>query len=123
MTDQIETAKIEDALEALLVAARRHAVENPREGSARSFQELNADFAARAPRSEAHRRADELIDDPVAVALRRAIRDLGRRLFEIGGTGLMGNTLEAIASRHPEDADLLEDIADRQFNGIGNWAS
>ena len=121
MSKQMESVQIETALEALLLAAAIHTEQNPRQTQASPANDAANSLIAQLDWTPAQVIAHDLCVDPVGVSLRRGVRALAERLFEIGGNHAMADALDAILERHPEHQARMEAVADRQFSGIGNW--
>jgi hypothetical protein len=72
-----EVTRIEEALDKILTAIEEHERSTEAERPKRPFK-----FAAAADVTA----IDDFLDDPVGRSLRRGIKELGQRLFELGGT-------------------------------------
>lgn len=117
-----ETQRIEDALHVLLNAATTD-LRKQHSSESRAPQSMQALTFALIDRMEtwtaAQCAAADLLDYPVGEALRQAVTTLGERLYEIGGLGLMQDTLYAVAERDPANHDRRVGIMDRRWDGIG----
>ena len=124
MTIEItEAQQIEEALHALLEVAVSDVgyAGNPLAPSRPTLAgEVLRTFLAATP---AQRQAAEIITRPVGEAVRAAVRLLGKRLYEIGGTSLMQDVAERVADRDPSRYSLRIDVIDKRFDGIGGWAA
>jgi hypothetical protein len=65
------------------------------------------------------RRWKELLARPVPAALRGSIKELGRRLFALGGTALMGQVCDRVAEMGGS-WDKRMTILDARWDWIGN---
>ena len=118
-TDQhcVEVRRIEQALDAILCAIEEHqrlleadAVRAPRKLEPISWAELaTKDLSPVA----------DILSNPVGASLRRGIRELGRRLFVLGGTELMGKVLDRVAEMGGIWGVRVT-ILDKRWDGIGN---
>jgi hypothetical protein len=62
---------------------------------------------------------EELLTRPVPAALRGGIKELGRRLFDLGGTKLMGHVCDRVAEMGG-NWDKRVTILNARWDGIGN---
>lgn len=120
-----ELEKIEDALHRLLQAAteadRAPPLTPPRGPISASVLALEA-VDRITSWTPAQRDAAALFMNPVAEALRLAVRTLGERLHEIGGQQLMTEVLDRVAERDPEHWGRRVSIMDHRWDGIGRTA-
>lgn len=121
--EQTEVECISEALNELLTAAvASRAVKRPwvkpRPIGARvwTFQEAT-DISARD--RELREDVEDLINDPTGWCVRKGIKRLGKRLFDIGGTDLMRTVLNDVTDRGGRDEGRWMDILDKRWNGIG----
>lgn len=123
-----EVQVIEDCLDYLLSATEHPDLDRlrpPKSFKAESFEEVTTKFTEKLRWTKVRRAADELYGDPVGRALRRAIRALGERLHEIGGTQAMEDACDRVAERHEgRYGGRRLGIMDHAWNGIGGewWA-
>lgn len=77
------------------------------------------EVAARATFTEAQRFAVDLERDPVREALCYAVRQLGKRLHELGGMDAM----RAACDRQEDEPDGMRRVSviDARWDGIGHW--
>jgi hypothetical protein len=71
---------------------------------------------------------EAIVKDPVRTALRRQLKDLGKRLYRaLGNTKAMVSICEDVAARDPKRRSYRADIVDKAWDGIGEgsdiWAS
>ncbi len=71
--------------------------------------------------TDASRAAQEFFDKPVREALRNAVRLLGERLYEVGGTATMEDALDQVADLDPETRDRRAAVMEHAWSGIGSW--
>jgi hypothetical protein len=62
---------------------------------------------------------ERIIEHPVAGALELAVHEIGQVLFKRGGTDLMRDTLERVASRRRKTYCKRISICDVHWDGIG----
>jgi hypothetical protein len=105
-----EVTRIEEALDKILTAIEEHERSTDAERPKRPFK-----FAAAADVTA----IDDLLDDPVGRSLRRGIKELGQRLFELGGTKLMEQVLDRVV-RMGSQWHMREDILDKRWDSIGD---
>src|SRR5262249_39069355 len=79
-----------------------------------------AELAAMPIKSDREVWRDILIEHPITGALEYAIHELGEVLFRRGGTDLMREVLERVASRHPKTYGQRVSMMDCKWDGIGN---
>lgn len=115
-----EVARIEAALHQTLTAIHEaDANARPREPiSARDSAELW--IAKLKEFTSLQREVDDLLDRPVAEALRQKVRLYGERLHEIGGVSLMQEVLYRVAERDPVNQHRRIGIMDKRWNGVGS---
>jgi hypothetical protein len=63
---------------------------------------------------------EDFLNDPVGMGLRRSIKELGRRLFTLGGTALMGRVCDRVAEMGGS-WDRGMTIVNATWDGIGSW--
>lgn len=119
--EQTETARIESALDALLTAAIAARPVSPPRGPELAGVVVGRVLDSLRNHTPAQIATDELLDNPVGEATRQAIRKLGKRLHEIGGTKLMQDVLDRVANRAPQQSTSRTDIMDKRWDGIGDW--
>ena len=115
-----ELQRIERALDELLRTAINRPPWRPRIDGPVSIGAILDDFLNQTP---AQRAADDLLDNPVGEAVRRAVTVLGERLYEIGGLNLMQNVLDRVAERDASHQNWRVDIMDKRWDGIGRTAT
>lgn len=112
-----EIAQIERALDTLLCAIEEHTREREA-GAALSPKRLKViswTQLAQADLSPIH----DVLHDPVGEILRWGLEVLGWRLFDLGGTALMGKVLDRVVEMGGQWA-VRTAILDRRWDGIGN---
>jgi hypothetical protein len=118
-TNQLK--KVESALE-VLVLAYHEEHRKPKEAKPGEVKFKVIHFADIKPclksRKEIYREA--IIDEPMAGALRLAIREIGEYIYaETGSINAMSDILENITSRHPTKQGSLASAIDHAWDGIG----
>ncbi len=124
-TTATELATIHASLDALLGAICEIDTK-PRTrplGRARPASEWAADVMAEFAMSEAQRFASRLSREPVREALCHAVRQLGRRLHEIGGIGAMHDAMGYVEDADPRNASRRAGILDKRWDGVGGWCA
>jgi hypothetical protein len=120
-----EIQGIEDALDALLTLAKEdadhRAATRPDQGSVYKIWTIAEliDYSTKA--SKAEQLATEIVKDPIGRVCRLGIRALGERLFEIGGTQAMEDTLDRVAERR--DWGWRMSVCDARWDAIGRTST
>jgi hypothetical protein len=118
-------AAIEDALDQLLThllqerekeGKRRLASGRP--SALRAFSV--AELVAMPIKSDEEIWRETIINNPICGALEFAIHEVGEALFQRGGTDLMRDVLERVASCHPKSYGRRVSVLDCKWDGIGN---
>lgn len=91
----------------------------PPSRGAQTMAQIAAEYRWDQPTTDAERFGLKLKHDPVREALCHAVRMLGRRLNEIGGTKAMGDACDR-QEDYPNGMRRVS-IVDKRFDGIGNW--
>lgn len=120
-----EIAGIENALDTLVAAMVEQDCRPRPAGVVKTFQRLSltditSHFDETTP---AQRVAEALVANPVREAMARAVRDLGKRLHEIGGMELMSDVCQRVADRDDANWGRRTDILDKRWDGVGGSAT
>lgn len=118
-----EVAKIEEALDRLVTAYLRYRNE-PRIGGEPGMVSAGAGAMRVIDRmgfTEAQRLADDLLERPVAQALRNAIGTCGERLNEIGGDVAMLDAYYRVSAADPANEARRQGAISGKWDGIGGW--
>jgi hypothetical protein len=110
-----EIRRIEQSLDALLSAIDQHDAWCDRAGVRPKLRPIDAEDLIATEFSP----VEELLNRPVPAALRGGIKELGRRLFDLGGTKLMGQVCDRVAEMGGS-WDKRMTILDARWDGIGN---
>ncbi len=86
-----------------------------------SAADLVSEARADAQRTPAARYTRRLAPDPVRAALKHAVRQIGQRLYEIGGMEALQDACERVADLDPANWGTRTDIIDKTWDGIGDW--
>lgn len=126
VTEPGETLAIQASLDTILRAitdhdrAKAEALDrHPGRYKIYSIAELMREGAEQAARTPAGRFTHNLAADPVRAALKHAVRQIGKRLYEIGGIEALRDACERIADLDPPNWGKRTDIMDKTWDGIG----
>lgn len=119
-----EAQQVEAHLDAILTAIMAHDAQprKPREpGDLRpiNMADMMAALDARQTMTPAGRYVDDLERDPVRGALTYAVRQLGKRLYEIGGLQAMQDACDRVAELDQSNWGRRTSVMDARWDGIG----
>ena len=118
--DAERLAKVEDALHELLTAIVSHDYQRPDQPKPALRVMSFAEICAAPILSRSQEELERIIDDPVARALRYAVRRLGEELYRVvGSTQAIVDVAERIAYRDEKLRVVRLHILDKWFSGIG----
>jgi hypothetical protein len=120
MTDNEHIALLKDAIDANLTA-RVEYDKRQRPPSKIEFVKFDDDDWARL-------RLEAIIRNPVEIALRRQLKELGKELYRaVGSTKTMVAICQDVAARDPKKEGYRSNIIDKAWDGVGRegdiWVS
>lgn len=127
-----EISRIEAALDNILSAITHldqgiWAPGKPRAKSAAyriySMADLGAEYELKQTYTVSQRYAEDILDNPVREVLAKSVRQLGKRLHEIGGLNAMQEACERVANIDEPNWGRRTNIMDKRWDGIGNWVA